>query len=150
MNELSKNLKCVCLRNGVEIWVEEDRLKKIDFNTTSKFLDLDGELFNLADIVGIFSVKMMMDKTRRKNGNWQCQYGTWHDKKEYFCSCRSRKEEDMIKEIKEKIANCNECNDNGFIEGKDIVVRCECNRKSVEALNELREFHKEIGETNYY
>jgi len=90
MKELSKNLKCIVLRNGIEIWKEEERLndliKKLSFNQKVGFIKIDGELINSADIIGIFSGQTMEDYTRRKNGQWKCKYGNWHDKGEK-CNC---------------------------------------------------------------
>lgn len=89
MSQLSKNLMCISLRNGVEFWVEDDRaknLKQILLTGDQKFIELDGELFNRADIVGVFSANTMADHTRRKNGEWKCGTGTWHKRKQ-DCDC---------------------------------------------------------------
>lgn len=82
MNELSKNLKCICLRNGVELWIESERLEKLNLENAGRFLKIDEEIINTADIVGIFTAQTMEEKTRRKNGDWQCKWGYWHIRKE--------------------------------------------------------------------
>jgi len=92
IKELSKNLVAIVLRNGVEIWTEKDRaenlirlLINLDKN---KFVKFDNELFNTADIVGIFSASVMEEVIRRKNGQWQDSKGEWHDRGERQCpSC---------------------------------------------------------------
>ena len=70
MNQLSKKLMCVQMRSGVEIWVEQeksDRLQSILTGiTSSKFVLFEGQTFNTADVVGVFSAETMSDLTRRK------------------------------------------------------------------------------------
>jgi len=91
MREISKNLKCLALRNGIEIWKESDRLtdlsRKLLGGQKIGFVQIDDELFNSADVVGIFSANTMQNMTRRKNGQWECQYGNWHDKGQK-CECK--------------------------------------------------------------
>ena len=91
-NEVSRSLMCVQMRSGVEIWLEEDKasslqdaLQKI---TTSKFvMTPDGrQTINTADIVGVFLASTMEDTTRRRQGEWKCGFGSWHQKKGE-CSC---------------------------------------------------------------
>jgi len=93
MREISKNLKCVVMRNGIEIWKEDDRLtdlaKKLSSGQKIGFIQIDDELINSADIVGIFSANTMQNMIRRENGQWKCKYGTWHDKGER-CDCKER------------------------------------------------------------
>ncbi len=87
--EVSKNLMCVLMRSGVEIWLENDRvefLKNIlQTAKESKFVDLDGQFLNTADISGIFTPEAMEDRKRRKNGEWQDKNGSWHQRFDYTC-----------------------------------------------------------------
>jgi len=89
--ELSKNLVAIVLRNGAEIWTEKDRaenlIRLLENVNQSKFIKFDGELFNTADVVGIFSAQVMEEITRRKNGQWKCEYGNWHDRGKK-CECK--------------------------------------------------------------
>jgi len=72
-NEVSKNLRCVVMRNGIEIWIEGDRLVNL-FNALkgakeSKFLEFDGRVMNTADISGVFlpeDMKELYDKKKWK------------------------------------------------------------------------------------
>jgi hypothetical protein len=100
MREISKNLKCVVMRNGIEIWKEDDRLtelaKKLSSGQKIGFIQIDDELINSADIVGIFSANVMEDMVRRKNGQWKCQYGKWHDKGER-CYCQENQPKRCMK-----------------------------------------------------
>jgi hypothetical protein len=89
--EISKQLKCIVLRNGIEIWAESERMQTLigALRTIkeSKFIEYDGQVINTADITGIFSPDTMDDYRRRKNGQWQCSHGAWHDKSEK-CECK--------------------------------------------------------------
>lgn len=80
---------CVQIRTGVELWVEKDRagnLMTLLTTTDNKFIEFDGQIFNRADIVGVFTATTMEELTRRKNGQWTCSKGTWHDKRQQ-CDC---------------------------------------------------------------
>lgn len=87
--EMSKDIKCILMRSGIEIWLEDDRienLKKVLMaSRESKFIELNGEVINTADITGIFSAGTMQDVGRRKNGQWKDSKGNWHDKGERIC-----------------------------------------------------------------
>lgn len=94
MNEISKQLVCINLRNGAEIWIEKERvehlIKSLENINHSKFINFNGELFNTADVVGIFSANTMEEITRRKNGQWKCENEKWHEK---FKKCECRESE---------------------------------------------------------
>ena len=84
--ELSKNLMCILIRGGIEIWAEEEKVKNLqrilENSSESKFIGLENETINTADITGIFQAKTMEDLTRRKNGYWKCKYNVWHKRGE--------------------------------------------------------------------
>ena|SRR3990167_823370 len=88
--QLAKNLMCICLRNNVEIWAEDEKIKNLKkvlmAVRESKFIELENEVINSADILGIFDAQTMEDKTRRKNGQWKCKADYWHEKFEK-CEC---------------------------------------------------------------
>jgi len=92
MNNLSVPSKCVCFRNGVEIWIPEgeklDKFQSLLSNLSNHmFVGWEGRNMNTADIVGIFMPEDIEDMKRRKNGQWKCQKGSWHDKFQE-CSCK--------------------------------------------------------------
>lgn len=93
--ELTKNLKCISLRNGLELWLEDEYislLKDVLLNATqSKFIEIGDQIINTADITGVFTPATMAEHTKRKNGQWQCNKGTWHDKGSK-CECRNTPE----------------------------------------------------------
>lgn len=93
--ELSVKLMCILLRSGVEIWIEEERiesLKKIlTASKESKFIELNNEVINTADVVGIFTPETMKTKEKIKQGQWQCEAcKRWHPRGEQ-CGCAGGK-----------------------------------------------------------
>ena len=85
MKELTKNLMCIKMRSGIEIWVEKEKAQKlIDLlgTTQTKFVEIDDEIINSVDVLGVFTPKTMEELTRRKNGEWQCKWGYWHCRNE--------------------------------------------------------------------
>ena len=88
--EIAQNLVCVQMRAGMQIWIEANRaqtLQSILENLSEhKFIRFDEQTINTADIVGVFTAQTMDMHTRRKNGEWQCNYGEWHERFEK-CSC---------------------------------------------------------------
>ena len=80
---------CIVIRNGVEVWSEEDKVKSLQCllaeDKGSRFIGLSGETINTADITGIFTAQTMEDITRRKNGQWKDKNGRWQDKGTRSC-----------------------------------------------------------------
>ena len=97
MNELTKNLMCVQMRSGVEIWLEQEKAKnlqkKLQGIIQSKFIyhEESNQTINTADVVGVFSANTMSEHTRRKNGAWKCLYGEWHDRNQK-CGCKGERQ----------------------------------------------------------
>lgn len=128
--ELSKNLMCVQMRSGVEIWVEADRanslqdiLEKI---SSSKFIRFDEQTFNSADIVGVFSALTMSDLTRRKNGEWKCQEGEWHEKKDK-CDCSKQIIRGFNYYWIDAVQKCGICKNGYLLDEKNNKAKlCEC------------------------
>lgn len=90
-NEIAKGQKCIVIRNGVHIWIEEgERLEKLEailrnVEGNARF-QWEGRTINTADLVGIFLPADMEDMTLRKNGKWQCDKGSWHSRQDK-CEC---------------------------------------------------------------
>lgn len=104
MSNLTKNLMCISMRNGINLWLEEDRIKNVkEFLKTAKgFIEIDNEMINSVDIIGIFSARTMEEQIRIKNGEWKCKFGNWH-KKGQECNCSNNKRTSVIfdQDIKE-------------------------------------------------
>jgi len=129
--EISKNLMCISMRSGVEIWVEGEKaelLQDILENISQhKFIRFEDQTFNTADLVGVFSAGTMGDATRRKNNQWQCHQGTWHEKSEK-CGCASLSEKAEALKREEAIKKCGKCR-GGFIVKEDgSAGLCDCQK----------------------
>ena len=84
MTELTKNLFCILIRGGVEIWREHSEIKKLQELLSainkSTFVHFGDMTINTADIVGVFDAKTIALHTERKNGRWQCESNFWHER----------------------------------------------------------------------
>ena len=81
MNELTKNLMCVVMRDGIEIWIDEDKVDALQkMLEKNRFVRIGKQVINVADVSGVYEAKTMEEKTRRKNGQWKCEAGYWHEK----------------------------------------------------------------------
>lgn len=82
---------CILIRGGMEIWVEAEKLETLKAMIKAKeLIQIGKNVINPVDISGIFEAKEMEDRNRRKNGQYQCQYGFWHEKFDQ-CGHRSAK-----------------------------------------------------------
>lgn len=101
--EISKELVAVCMMGGVVVWVEKDRADKLQLLFSKPrsewplFIDIDGQQVNPSRVEGIFTASAMEDAQRRKNGQWQCLQGQWHDRFEK-CACIGEDEERKMAE----------------------------------------------------
>lgn len=94
MNELAKPQVCVLIRSGLEIWIDQDQAPVLEHaltTSTTKFLKLSGQLINTFEVLGVFTPAAMEDRQRRKNGQWKCLKGTWHEK-DHKCECKAHRE----------------------------------------------------------
>jgi len=82
--EITDKVKCVVMRSGVEVWISQEQSEKLRvlLDKNVKFVELEDETINTADIIGIFKAESVEDMRRRKHGEWKCKYGYWHDFKE--------------------------------------------------------------------
>lgn len=91
--EIANKQKCIVIRYGIEIWIDEDKWKKLEFaldNQIGQFYNIEGRRVNKADLVGIFYPIDLEEMKRRKNGQWKCGYGQWHNRGE-VCECHKSK-----------------------------------------------------------
>jgi len=156
MNKLTKDLKCILMRNGVEIWAENDSililLQKIAKEPSRQLLEYNGEFINTVDIIGIYKAKTIDKMKREKRGQWQCKYGNWHDKfKE--CDCKKILEQKTKQELEhqriELSKNCDKCKD-GYVlmmnkKGAEELLPCECIYSTIsnKELKEVKDYIKE-------
>jgi len=85
--ELTKNLMCIAIRGGVEVWIDSEKLNELQKELEKrKFIKVGGEIINSVDISGVFKAQTMEDRTHRKNGEWKCRHEEWHGRGEK-CDC---------------------------------------------------------------
>jgi len=94
MNQaLSANLRCVVMRAGFFLWMEEakaENLKKVLMQSNkTTFIEVDNRVINSSDIIGIFGPDEMDDYFRLKRGQWKCEYNIWHNRND-VCYCGRR------------------------------------------------------------
>ena len=94
--DLTVDLRAIRMMSGITIWIEAAKAKKIeDMLATPRsqwpaLLKVGDELIAPSSIEGVFTPATMESDQRRKNGQWQCKSGTWHDRGE-TCDCRAEK-----------------------------------------------------------
>ena len=127
-NELAKIQRCVVIRGSFEIWVDEDKAEKLQSMLENLkahfFVRWEGQSFNTADVTGIFTAEAMEERTRRKNGQWQCRANYWHDRFEK-CACGTLEQREWNEAVKRAVENCGECQ-NGFISVEGGMARHSC------------------------
>lgn len=125
---LARPQKCVVIRGGFEIWVDVEKANRLQMELenlkTHLFITWGKDQFNTADVTGIFSPETMDERTRRKNGQWQCQAGSWHDRFEK-CACGSREQREWNIALAKAIIDCGECS-GGFIPTERGMARHKC------------------------
>lgn len=101
MKQITKQLKCVVLNGNIEKWLEAEKAEIIAqaVKNGDKFVEISGELINTFSIVGIFNAHTMSERTRRKNGEWQCEHGMWWGRGDKSCSCLSLEERNRRSQI---------------------------------------------------
>lgn len=101
-SNLANQQMVIILRNGIEIWLDKAKADAIgedlEQDRISKFFMAEGRRLNSVEIVGIFFPADLESLKRRKKGDWQCNYGTWHSKDD-ACQCaqENAREETKVK-----------------------------------------------------
>lgn len=121
------------MRNDVQIWVDADKmdnLRDILQNTDKRFIHLKerGEFINRADIQGIYNPKTIEEYKRRKNGQWKCKHGNWHDSGSDCESenCLSEERKKKISELNQAIEDCDNCKDGWTRNENGNLIKCSC------------------------
>jgi len=104
--------KPVMMKGGLVHWVKEetwDRIGEILANQKGhQFMKISelGITINTAEIDGVYTIKQYQDMCRIKEGMWQCEYGTWHNKGKRECQCReeAQKKRKQIEDEKRREA----------------------------------------------
>lgn len=125
---LAKKQMCIQTRSGIELWINEEDSQKAfaALNGTGRFVILEGRMLNAADVVGIFKPEDMDSATRRKNGQWKCNGGQWHDKGEK-CMCPTIEQQKRAKMRDDAAKNCKICEGKRFVFTESgASAYCEC------------------------
>lgn len=137
--EITKNQICLLLKNGIQFWMSEERAdtlyELISPTDASKqrpeFIRLGEEKarFFRTEISGFYTPQQVEELTRRKNGQWQCVQGIWHDRFTK-CECISKEVKNVVQTLEEKIRNCGKCRD-GYVDYRDqfgtwLSKKCAC------------------------
>jgi hypothetical protein len=89
-NEIARQQKVLVLRNGLEIWIDKDKAEEIENDWVNGNLKgafkIEGRTLNTSDLSAIVKPLDMEELRRRKNGQWKCRFGVFHDRGEK-CSC---------------------------------------------------------------
>ncbi|MFH1485810.1 MAG: hypothetical protein ABIH46_07045 [Chloroflexota bacterium] len=94
---LTTSQYCILMRSGVEVWATKERTETLRALLKSpnvpQYVEYEDRLFNTNEVAGIFTAEDMEAKTRRRNSQWQCHLGMWHDRGEK-CVCVDAKTEE--------------------------------------------------------
>jgi len=75
--------------SGAKFLITNEQADKIVslINAGAKVIKIsENNYMGVSDFKGIYDSKNIEDDLRRKNGQWKCEYGTWHDKGQE-CGC---------------------------------------------------------------
>lgn len=99
MSEIAKIQKCLVVKGGLQIWLDEERADRVEqalqTHSGAGFLPIDGRLININEVSGIYTPADLEEMTRRKNGEWQCKKGKWHERNEK-CECNRVREDGAV------------------------------------------------------
>ena len=89
MNELSKPIKILQLKNTLEFYLDEEEsghvaqlLESVD---VPQFIKYKGRFIRTSEIVGLFDPVDLESQQRRRSGQWKDKQGRWHDRGERVC-----------------------------------------------------------------
>lgn len=127
--ELSKNQKIIVLRNGVEIWTDSEKAERFQEDWTNGLVKgavtFEGRSLNTADVIGVVLPIDMEELRRRKNGQWKCNSGKWHDRGEK-CLCYASETLKLLEMRNKVIRDCGKCK-NGYVNTpRGTVAFCDC------------------------
>ncbi len=125
--ELSVELMCIVMRNGVQIWAEKERVQKLMLilsgQNAPQFIEYDGRFLNKSDLVGVYTAKDIEDSNKRRSGQKKCEWGFWHERNEK-CTCGNN-----VFFLEPRDHSCEKCI-GGYIKKDDLVKMCSCWFKS--------------------
>lgn len=128
MQDLAKQQKVMLLTDGIQLWIDSDRadafMAQIRDMAFDDIVEYEGRSFTRRMFLGFFLPGDIESMTKRKNFQWQCKGGQWHDRGEN-CTCASLEEKKRLAEREQIINNCKKCT-NGFVTTDTGVRECDC------------------------
>lgn len=117
----------LALRGGVNIPITEEDAKFIEkiLNSDTKVFRLKQRIIARDAVLYIVPAEDAREAAYRMRGWWQCDQGTWHDKKEK-CECIDKKVERIQKLKEERFAQCGKCKQGWILNAKDEMEPCLC------------------------
>lgn len=97
-HELSTELSdqmCIIIRGGIKIWIPKEKaeilMQAIEKNEVQRFVRINDQFLNIADIQGIFPYNLLKEQEDEENEKedsqyWTCSNNARHNKRE-FCRC---------------------------------------------------------------
>lgn len=139
-NKLTKRQMCFLSRDGSMLWVDEEKALRIQHDLEEKTIHghfrVEGRTLNTVEITGVYFPEDIEDMTRRKNGQWKCLAGEWHERN-MRCECIKKEDKILIEEKEKIIKECGKCI-GGFVRTGDGVAKCECLKKLEKKLSPPR------------
>lgn len=91
MKEITKNLMIILVRGGVEIPIDNENLPALQERIAKgTFVQIDNNLINTKDIVGVFKPEILDEMQRKRRGQWLDRNGIWRDKSDKECgNCKN-------------------------------------------------------------
>ena len=95
-NEIQEGKRPLVMKSGLIHWLTEDTAANLENSLAEQqahgFIKITelGITINTADIGdGILTMVQYQALLKKKQGEWQCEEGTWHTKNQRECTCRA-------------------------------------------------------------
>lgn len=95
-NEIQEGKRPLVMKSGLIHWLSEETAAKLENSLAAQeahgFIKITelGITINSADIGdGILTMVQYQALLKKKQGEWQCEEGTWHTKSQRECTCRA-------------------------------------------------------------
>ncbi len=80
--------------SGAKFLITQQQADKITelINQGAKVIKItENDFMGVSDFRGIYNAEVVEDELRRKQGQWKCEYGNWHEKGQE-CGCAIAKQ----------------------------------------------------------
>lgn len=126
---LTKKQMVICLRNSLEIYIDaeiaETLMDDLHSGRIKGFIKIAGRMLNVVDISAVVPPEDMIDLSKRRNGQWRCDKGVWHDRGTK-CDCIDNDLLERNKRIAQAIKDCGKCHDGYVQDSECFVTKCDC------------------------